>query len=114
MGSAVSSRNHVALREIAFSRSGDKGDTINVSVIPYDRNHWELIREQVTVDVVRRVYAGLVTGEITRYELPGTRALNFVMKGALAGGVSMSLRVDGHGKSFQSLILEAEVSAPTA
>ncbi|TPM93890.1 hypothetical protein FJ977_26015 [Mesorhizobium sp. B2-1-3A] len=102
------------LREIAFSRSGDKGDTINVSVIPYDKKHWELIREQVTIDVVRRLYAGLVNGEITRYELPGTRALNFVMKGALAGGVSMSLRVDGHGKSFQSLILEAEVSAPTA
>lgn len=104
----------IPLREIAFSRSGDKGDTINVSVIPYSKDHWELIREQVTTDVVRRLYAGLVTGEITRYELPGTRALNFVMKGALAGGVSMSLRVDGHGKSFQSLILEAQVSAPTA
>ena len=55
-----------------------------------------------------------VQAVIARYELPGTRALNFVMKGALAGGVSMSLRVDGHGKSFQSLILEAQVPAPTA
>lgn len=114
MGSSRPASNSIPLREIAFSRSGDKGDTINVSVIPYDKKHWELIREQVTIDVVRRLYAGLVTGEITRYELPGTRALNFVMKGALAGGVSMSLRVDGHGKSFQSLILEAEVTAPTA
>ncbi|BCG90189.1 MULTISPECIES: hypothetical protein [unclassified Mesorhizobium] len=114
MGSSKPSSGFIPLREIAFSRSGDKGDTINVSVIPYDKKHWELIREQVTIDVVRRLYAGLVNGEITRYELPGTRALNFVMKGALAGGVSMSLRVDGHGKSFQSLILEAEVSAPTA
>lgn len=114
MGSSKPGSGSIPLREIAFSRSGDKGDTINVSVIPYDKKHWELIREQVTIDVVRRLYAGLVSGEITRYELPGTRALNFVMKGALAGGVSMSLRVDGHGKSFQSLILEAEVSAPTA
>lgn len=114
MGTAAPVMQTVPLREIAFSRSGDKGDTINVSVIPYAKEHWDLIREQVTVDVVRRLYAGLVTGEIVRYELPGTRALNFVMKGALAGGVSMSLRVDGHGKSFQSLILEAQVSAPTA
>ncbi len=114
MGSSRLTGDMIPLREIAFSRSGDKGDTINVSVIPYDRNHWELIREQVTVDVVHQLYAGLVTGEIIRYELPGTRALNFVMKGALAGGVSMSLRVDAHGKSLQSLILEAEVSAPKA
>ncbi|CDX58805.1 conserved hypothetical protein [Mesorhizobium plurifarium] len=114
MGSSKPGSVSIPLREIAFSRSGDKGDTINVSVIPYDKKHWELIRDQVTIDVVRRLYSGLVSGEITRYELPGTRALNFVMKGALAGGVSMSLRVDGHGKSFQSLILEAEVSAPTA
>ena len=102
----------VALREIAFSRSGDKGDTINVSVIPYDPQHWQLVREQVTVDVVRSLYEGLVTGTITRYELPGTHALNFVMEGALAGGVSMSMRVDGHGKSFQSLVLEAQVVLP--
>ena len=114
MGSTVPATKLVALREIAFSRSGDKGDTINVSVIPYDKAHWDLIREQVTVDVVRKLYAGLVIGDVIRYELPGTRALNFVMKAALAGGVSMSLRVDGHGKSFQSLILEAQVSAPTA
>ena len=114
MESASLARKRIPLREIAFSRSGDKGDTINVSVIPYDKGHWELIREQLTVDVVRQIYSGLVKGEITRYELPGTHALNFVLKGALAGGVSMSLRVDGHGKSFQSLILEVEVSAPTA
>jgi len=114
MGSPRLAGDLIPLREIAFSRSGDKGDTINVSVIAYDKKHWNLIRQEVTTDVVRRLYAGLVTGEIIRYELPGTHALNFVMKGALAGGVSMSLRVDGHGKSFQSLILEAEVSAPTA
>ena len=102
----------VALREIAFSRSGDKGDTVNVSVIPYKSEHWNLVRDQVTVDAVRGLFDGLVTGKITRYELPGTFALNFVMEGALAGGVSMSLRVDGHGKSFQSLILETCVSLP--
>ena len=106
---ADSGPSTIPLRDIAFSRSGDKGDTINVSVIPYDASDWELIRDQVTVDVVRNLYQGLVTGDVTRYELPGTHALNFVMEGALAGGVSMSLRVDGHGKSFQSLVLEARI-----
>lgn len=102
----------VSLREIAFSRSGDKGDIVNVSLIPYHAEHWDIIREQVTVDMVRELYKGLVTGEITRYELPGTKALNFVMDGALGGGISISLRVDGHGKAMQSLILEGQVKIP--
>lgn len=113
MPAQKTSSRMIPLREIAFSRSGDKGDTINVSVIPYNHADWELIREQVTVDLFRRTYKELVTGEILRYELPGTRALNFVMHGALGGGVSTSLRVDGHGKSFQSLILEALIHAPS-
>jgi len=109
---ATNASRTVPLREIAFSRSGDKGDTVNVSVIPYMSADWDLVRDQVTVDAVRGLFDGLVTGNITRYELPGTFALNFVMEGALAGGVSMSLRVDGHGKSFQSLILETRVTVP--
>lgn len=107
------SHKQTVLREIAFSRSGDKGDIINVSVIPYDpAAHWDLVREQITVDVVRKLYAGLAYGSITRYELPGTHALNFVLESALAGGVSTTLRVDGHGKAMQSIILEAPITVP--
>ena len=47
-----------------------------------------------------------------RYELPGTKGLNFVMTEALGGGVSMSLRADPHGKSYQSLILDLDVTFP--
>jgi len=111
---AADTERVVPLREIAFSRSGDKGDTMNVSVIPYRAEDWDLIREQVTVEVVARLYDGLAGGPVTRYELPGTRALNFVLEGALSGGVSRSLRVDGHGKSFQSLILEADLRVPAS
>jgi hypothetical protein len=100
----------IPLREIAFSRSGDKGDVVNVSVIPFRPEHWELLREQVTAGAIAELYSGLVEGPVTRYELPGTHTLNFVMEGALAGGISRSLRVDGHGKSLQSLILELRVT----
>jgi len=89
----------VKLREIAFSRSGDKGDISNVSVIPYDENHYDLVREQVTVEKVKKAYGELVKGPIDRFELPGIKALNFVMYEALGGGVSRSLCLDVHGKS---------------
>lgn len=97
------------LREIAYSRSGDKGDISNVCVFPYDDADYDRLREALTVDVIRKKYGPLVKGEIVRYELPGTCGLNFVMHGALDGGVSISLRVDPHGKSMQNLILDIDV-----
>lgn len=81
----------IKLREIAVSRSGDKGDISNVSVIPYDETHFDLIKRQVTVESVKAAYGTLVKGEIHRFELPGIKALNFVMYAALGGGVSRSL-----------------------
>ena len=62
---------------------------------------------------VSEAFGELVKGEIFRYELPGTSGLNFVMMQALAGGVSRSLRTDPHGKSYQSLILDMEISLTT-
>jgi len=99
------------LREIAYSRSGDKGDISNVCLFVYDDANWDVLREQVTVEKVRDLFGPLVKGEIVRYELPGTKGLNFVMTEALAGGVSRSLRADPHGKAYQSLILDLEVDA---
>jgi hypothetical protein len=97
------------LREIAYSRSGDKGDICNVCVFPYDDADYDRLREALTVEVVRDKYGALVEGDIVRYELPGTCGLNFVMYEALAGGVSISLRVDPHGKSMQNLMLDIEI-----
>ena len=99
----------ILVRDIAYSRSGDKGGIANVSVLPYEDEHWELLRERLTAAIVAEHFAGLVRGPVVRYELPGIRALNFVMHDALDGGVATSLRVDGHGKSYQSIILELRV-----
>jgi hypothetical protein len=102
----------VKLREIAFCRAGDKGDISNVSVVPYDENGYDLVRDQVTVDKVRKAYGGLVKGDIKRYELPGIKALNFVMYEALGGGVSRTLCIDLHGKSRGSIMGEIEIETP--
>ncbi|MBM4763671.1 hypothetical protein [Bacillus sp. B15-48] len=99
----------VSLRELAHSRSGDKGDTSNIGIVPYDEKDYELLKEQVTVERVRELFGELVQGEITRYEFDGIKALNFVMTNALSGGVSRSLNLDTHGKSWSNLILRMEI-----
>ena len=102
----------IALRELAHARSGDKGDTSNVGVIAYDPADYELLREQVTAERVKACYGELVLGEVIRYELPNLGALNFVMRQALHGGVTVSLALDPHGKTRSSLVLDLPIAVP--
>jgi len=97
------------LREIAHSRTGDKGNVCNISVIAYRTDDYALLREMVTAERVKNHFVGLVHGEVVRYELPGIAALNFVLQGALGGGVTRSLRLDAHGKSLSSRLLDLEL-----
>jgi hypothetical protein len=101
------------LREIAHSRTGDKGNTSNISVIAYDKSHYPLLREQVTAERVKALFAGIVDGEVVRYELPSVGALNFVMRKALGGGVTRSLALDAHGKGLSSALLDIDIENMT-
>lgn len=93
------------LRDIAHTRSGDKGDTSNISVIALDPADFPLLKREVTAAKVRAILGNMVQGDIERYELPDIGALNFVLHRALAGGVTRSLALDIHGKSLASLLL---------
>jgi hypothetical protein len=100
------------LRELAHSRTGDKGNTSNISVIALDPRNYEHLRTHVTAQRVREHFEGIVHGSVQRYELPLLGALNFVLFDALGGGVTRSLALDAHGKSLSSALLDLEVPAP--
>ena len=97
------------LRAIAHSRTGDKGDVSNISLIVYDVRHYDLIRRTVTAERVREHFSDLVRGAVMRYEMPTIGALNFVLRGALGGGVTRSLALDAHGKSLGSALLDMDI-----
>ncbi|GGB42853.1 hypothetical protein GCM10011380_35410 [Sphingomonas metalli] len=94
------------LGDIAHLRTGDKGDISQVSVIAYDPADYALLLREVTVDRVLTHLATLTVRRATRYELPGLGALNFVLEGALNGGVTRSLALDAHGKSLGAQLLD--------
>jgi hypothetical protein len=100
------------LREIAHSRTGDKGNTSNVSLIVFRQEHYELICAQVTSDRVKALFANIVQGDVVRYELPRIGAVNFVLDGALGGGVTRSLALDAHGKGLSSALLNMDILMP--
>ena len=97
------------LRDIAHSRTGDKGETSVISLTAFDEADYPLLRAHVTADRVRKHFAGIVQGEVVRYEIPSLGALNFVLHKALAGGVTRSLALDAHGKSLSSRLLDMEI-----
>lgn len=99
----------IYLKEIAHGRSGDKGDTSNVCVFAREPKYYGIIAEQVTVDKVREFFGDMVKGEIIRYEVPSLNGFNFVMKHALGGGATHSLRLDSLGKSMGSAFMRMKV-----
>lgn len=97
------------LKEICHSRTGDKGDISNISLIPWNEADYPMLKEQVTAQRVKEYFSEICMGKVTRYEADGICALNFVMEQALGGGVLRSLAMDKHGKSLSSALLEMEL-----
>lgn len=93
------------LRDIAHTRTGDKGNRSTLSVIAYDKKDFALLEQHLTPERVQQHYAGTVHGPVERYSLPQLGALNFVMHQALGGGVTRSLALDAHGKCLSAKLL---------
>lgn len=102
----------VRLNEIAHARSGDKGDTVNVGVIARQPEHYDLIRQTLTVARVKEHFGEMVKGGVERFELPNIGALNFLLHEALDGGGTMSLMTDAQGKTFSTAMLRMWVDVP--
>jgi hypothetical protein len=99
----------VYLSRVAHGRSGDKGDTSNVCIFARKPEYYETIKKQVTVEKVREHFGDMVKGEIVRYEIPSLNGFNFVMKHALGGGATHSLRLDSLGKSMGSAFMRMKI-----
>ncbi|WEJ04048.1 hypothetical protein N2A98_18200 [Pseudomonas sp. FJ2-5-13] len=104
------------LYTLAHSRTGDKGDTSNISIIAYRVQDYPLLCEQLTAERVAAFFADLLepgAEPVRRYELPNVQALNFVLPGILRGGVTRSLALDAHGKCLGSALLDLDLTMPT-
>lgn len=97
------------LYDIAHSRAGDKGNTLTLSLIPYNEKDYGLLCEKVTAEKVKNHLSEIVKGEVTRYELPNISSLLFVCQQALSTGVTTSWVMDAHGKTLSYALLEMEI-----
>ncbi len=102
----------ISLRELCHSRSGNKGDDVNVGIAVYDPSHYQWMKDQLSEDRVEEHFKGLTSGPVRRFELPRLGALNFLIPGVLSGGHSGTLVLDTLGKSFSSSLLSMEINPP--
>ncbi len=104
----------VRLVDLAYARSGDKGDASNIAVIARKPEYAGPIGAQLTADAVAAFMAHLAHGPVRRYDWPGLHGFNFFLERALGGGGVSSLRYDPQGKSYAQMLLEYPVQVPAA
>jgi phosphoribosylaminoimidazole-succinocarboxamide synthase len=103
---------HVRLQDLAWARSGDKGDVSNVGVMAKTPEAYALLKRHLTAERVKAHFSGIVKGEVVRYDLDNLQSLEFVMRNALGGGATRTLLMDQTGKAYGPnmlrLVLEVE------
>lgn len=102
----------VPLHKIAHGRSGDKGDVCNCGIIARKPEYYQWIAAQITAERVKEHFGDFCQGEVKRYDLPKIHAFNFVLKQALDGGGTSSLRIDPLGKTYAAALMRMQVSVP--
>uniref|UniRef100_A0A8K9XX17 Si:ch73-132f6.5 n=1 Tax=Oncorhynchus mykiss TaxID=8022 RepID=A0A8K9XX17_ONCMY len=102
------------LEELAYTRSGDKGDSSNIGVISRHPLYFPYLKKHLTETVVGEYFHHLIQPDthdaVTRYELPGIHALNFILQSSLGGGGVASIRCDPQGKAYGQMLLDLKLT----
>lgn len=97
------------LRNLAHSRTGDKGNLVTISLIAYQPADFPTLQAEVTAERVAAHFRDIIQGPVLRYSLPQLGALNFVLRRPLSANVTRSLALDAHGKCLGSALLDMSI-----
>ncbi|MBT3373085.1 MAG: DUF1446 domain-containing protein [Rhodospirillaceae bacterium] len=104
----------VPLIDLAWGRSGDKGNKANVGIIARQADYLPYIWAALSEGVVSGRFSHFLEGETERFLMPGSNAINFLMDEILGGGGVASLRSDAQGKGYAQILLDHPISIPKA
>ena len=100
------------LIDLAVARSGDKGNNANIGVIARAPELLPYIKASITPASVAGWFQHYLEGEVTRFDVPGMNALNFLLTNCLGGGGTSSLHLDSQAKTYGQQILAMPVRLP--
>src|SRR5712664_1895029 len=96
------------VKDIAYARSGDKGDVVNVGVLAHD-DDGKLVKT-LTPERIKAHFGDWVRGDVDVFPMPNIKGFNLLLHNALGGGATKTLRYDVTGKAFSTAILRMEVA----
>jgi len=99
----------VKLYDLAFARSGDKGDVSNIGLMAKTKNIYEFLSKTVTPEKVKKHFKGMIKGDVEIYSMPNLDSLELILRRALGGGATCTLRFDQTGKSMGQALLRMEL-----
>ncbi|MFW2854528.1 acyclic terpene utilization AtuA family protein [Sphingomonas sp. TX0543] len=102
----------VPLIELAWGRSGDKGNHANIGIVARRAEYLPYIRRELQSDVVARLFDHYAPADVQRFDLPGIGGLNFLLTDVLGGGGIASLRNDPQGKGYAQILLGVDIPMP--
>lgn len=102
----------VRLFELAWGRSGDKGNNANIGIIARKPEYLPWIWNAITEECLAERFSHFLEGPVERFLMPGPNAINFLLHDVLGGGGIASLRNDPQGKGYSQLVLDEEIPIP--
>jgi len=111
-GPAGGPTENVPLGRLCGARSGDKGGDANVGLWALSPRAYAWLRGYLTAGRLRELLTEAAGLRVDRYELPNLLALNFVVHGLLAPGVSATTRPDAQAKGLGEYLRSRLVPVP--
>jgi hypothetical protein len=98
------------VKDVAYARSGDKGDVVNVGVLAFDDAAYQRLTRTLTPARIKAHFGDWVKGEVNVYPMPNINGFNLLLHNALGGGATKTLRYDVTGKAFSTAVLRMELA----
>jgi len=97
------------VKDIAYARSGDKGDVVNVGVLALNDDAYRTLVKVLTPERLKRHFGDWVRGDVDVFPMPNINGFNILLHNALGGGATKTLRYDVTGKAFSTALLRMEL-----
>ena len=98
------------VKDVAYARSGDKGDVVNVGVLAFDDAAYQRLTRTLTPDRIKAHFGDWVKGDVDVFPMPNLNGFNLLLHNALGGGATKTLRYDVTGKAFSTAVLRMELA----